>query len=67
MGYTLPARMEDTSGGAHSPGTKDKEMDDSRNADENLEYYLDTYQNGQNAFYLKVKWPAGVQTEYLYK
>lgn len=60
FGIYISARMEDTSGAPirQELGLRD---DDSRNADQ-FGVILDTYQNGQNAFYLKVS-AAGVQTD----
>jgi len=60
FGLYISARMEDNSGESvrQELGIRD---DDSRNADQ-FGVILDTYQNGQNAFYLKVS-AAGVQTD----
>ncbi|HET8859388.1 DUF5916 domain-containing protein [Marivirga sp.] len=60
FGLYISARMEDNSGEPirQELGIRD---DDSRNADQ-FGVLLDTYQNGQNAFYLKVS-AAGVQTD----
>jgi hypothetical protein len=60
FGIYIAARMEDNSGEPirQELGIRD---DDNRNADQ-FGVILDTYQNGQNAFYLKVS-AAGVQTD----
>ncbi|MGJ3233378.1 DUF5916 domain-containing protein [Marivirga sp.] len=60
FGIYISARMVDDSGEPirQELGIRD---DDSRNADQ-FGVILDTYQNGQNAFYLKVS-SAGVQTD----
>ena len=60
FGIYIAARMEDTSG---EPIRKELGIrdDDNRNTDQ-FGVILDTYQNGQNAFYLKVS-AAGVQTD----
>ena len=60
FGIYISARMVDNSGEPirQELGIRD---DDSRNADQ-FGVILDTYQNGQNAFYLKVS-SAGVQTD----
>ncbi|WP_340152879.1 DUF5916 domain-containing protein [uncultured Marivirga sp.] len=60
FGIYISARMVDTSGEPirQELGIRD---DDNRNADQ-FGVILDTYQNGQNAFYLKVS-AAGVQTD----
>jgi hypothetical protein len=60
FGIYIAARMVDDSDEAirQELGIRD---DDSRNADQ-FGVILDTYQNGQNAFYLKVS-SAGVQTD----